>query len=128
MFRSADLQDNWYFQGFQVSSFDFSTLCTSLPHDLLKAKVLSLLNGVSTDSHKHTYVRHIRRDFSPTRSMTRITVGFELSYVKLLLSSWKIYTCNRKFENQRQHTNATKSFDYTTIYIVCNLLEWYTNK
>ena len=31
------------FQGFQVSSFVFSTLYTSLPHDLIKAKVLSLV-------------------------------------------------------------------------------------
>ena len=32
------------FQGSQVSYFDFSTLYTSLPHDLIKAKVLSLVN------------------------------------------------------------------------------------
>ena len=32
------------FQGSQVSSFDFSTLYTSMPHDLIKAKVLSLVN------------------------------------------------------------------------------------
>ena len=32
------------FQGSQVSSFDFSSLYTSLPHDLIKAKVLSLVN------------------------------------------------------------------------------------
>ena len=32
------------FQGSQVSSFDFSTLYTSLPHDLIKEKVLSLVN------------------------------------------------------------------------------------
>ena len=31
------------FQGSQVSSFDFSTLYTSLPHDLINAKVLSLV-------------------------------------------------------------------------------------
>ena len=31
------------FQGSQVSSFDFSTFYTSLPHDLIKAKVLSLV-------------------------------------------------------------------------------------
>ena len=31
------------FQGSQVSSFDFSTLYTSLSHDLIKAKVLSLV-------------------------------------------------------------------------------------
>ena len=31
-------------RGSQVSSFDFSTLYNSLPHDLIKAKVLSLVN------------------------------------------------------------------------------------
>ena len=31
------------YQGSQVSSFDFSTLYTSLPHDLIKAKILSLV-------------------------------------------------------------------------------------
>ena len=31
------------FQGSQVSSFDFSTLYTSFPHDLIKEKVLSLV-------------------------------------------------------------------------------------
>ena len=38
------------FHGSQVSSFDFSTLCTSLPHDLIKAKVFFLLlTVVSSD-------------------------------------------------------------------------------
>ena len=32
------------FQGSQVSSLDFPTLFTSMPHDLIKAKVLSLVN------------------------------------------------------------------------------------
>ena len=32
------------FQGSQVSPFDFPTIYTSLPHDLIKAKVLSLVN------------------------------------------------------------------------------------
>ena len=61
-----------------------------------------LLNGVSTESQKRTSVLQIRRDFSPTRYMTRINVGLALSLVKLLLSSWKIY--------------------------MCNLVTWYTNK
>ena len=47
-------------------------------------------------------VSQIRRNFYPTRNMTRIHVGLALSYVKLLLSLWKIYTCN--------------------------LMAWYTNK
>ena len=33
------------FQGSQVSSFDVSTLYTSLPHGLIKAKMLSLVYG-----------------------------------------------------------------------------------
>ena len=78
------------FQGSQASSFDFSTLFTSLPHDLIEAKMLSLLNGVLTESQKLTSVSQIRRDFFPTRNITRIHVGLALRYVKLLLSSWKI--------------------------------------
>ena len=59
-----------------------------------KQKYCHLLNGVSTESQKLTSVRQLRRDFSPTRNMTRMHVGLALSYVKLLLSSWKIYMCN----------------------------------
>ena len=43
------------FQGSQVSSFDFSTLYTSLPHDLIKAKVLSLLKWCF-DRESKTYL------------------------------------------------------------------------
>ena len=57
---------------------------------LSKQKCCLLLNGVSTESQKLTSVRQIRRDFSPTRNMTRMHVGLALSNVKLLLSSWKI--------------------------------------
>ena len=39
-----------------------------------KEKCCLLLNGVSTESQKHTSVRHLRRDFSPTRNMTRMHV------------------------------------------------------
>ena len=180
------------FQGSRVSSLDFSTLYTSLPHDLIKAKVLSLVkwcfnreskikvclwntdyapaatkskrlfleqrsksrsqghwhrchlkghhkwsmhakyevstsNGskvianVKIDNRqnkqtdgqtkkqteqkqyapdnsirgiKRISVLQIRRDFSPTRKRTRIHGVLVLNYVKLLLSSWKIYMCN----------------------------------
>ena len=57
---------------------------------LSKKKCCLLLNGVSTESQTRTSVLQIRRDFSPTRHMTRINVGLALSLVKLLLSSWKI--------------------------------------
>ena len=45
----------WNFQGSQVSSFDFSTLYTSLPHDLIKAKVLSLVKWCF-DRESKTYL------------------------------------------------------------------------
>ena len=78
------------FQGSQVSSFDFSTLYTSLPRDLIKAKGLSLVNWC----FNLTSVLHLRQDSLATRNMTRIDVGLARSYVKLLLSSWKTYMCN----------------------------------
>ena len=84
------------FQGSQVSSFDFSTLYTSLPHDLIKAKVLSLVTWCFNRESKRTSVLQTKRAFLATRSMTRINVGLALSYVKLLLSSWQIYMCNLK--------------------------------
>ena len=43
------------FQGSQVSSFDFSTLYTSLPHDLIKTKVLSLVKWCF-DRESKTYL------------------------------------------------------------------------
>ena len=43
------------FRGSQVSYFDFSTLYTSLPHDLIKAKALSLVNWCFTRESK-TYL------------------------------------------------------------------------
>ena len=43
------------FQGSQVSSVDFSTLYTSLPHDLIKAKVLSLVKWCF-DRESKTYL------------------------------------------------------------------------
>ena len=58
---------------------------------LSKKKCCLLLNGVSAESQKRTSVLQIRLDFSRTRNMTRINVGFALSLVKFLLSSWKIY-------------------------------------
>ena len=64
---------------------------------LSKKKCCLLLNGVSTESQKRTSVLQIRRDFSPTRHMTRINVRLALSLVKLLLSSWKIYTSYVQF-------------------------------
>ena len=71
-----------------------STLYTSLPHDLIKAKVLSLVKWCSTESQKRTSVRQIRRDFSPRRYMTRIHVGLALRYVKFVHSSWKSIPAN----------------------------------
>ena len=84
------------FQGSQVFSFDFSTLYTSLPHDLIKAKVLSLVIWCFNRESKTYLFPSDKVGFLATRSMTRINVGLALRYKKLLLSSWKTYMCNLK--------------------------------
>ena len=73
------------FQGSQVSSFDFSSLYTSLSHDRIKAKLLSV--AYLCTSLKAGF-------FLVSRNMTRIDVGLARSYEKLLLSTWKTYMCN----------------------------------
>ena len=78
-------------QGSQVSSFDYSTLYTSLPHDLIKAKVLSLVNWCFNRESKSYLYALVKAGFLATRNMTRINVGLARSYVKLLFSSWKTY-------------------------------------
>ena len=81
------------FRGSQVSSFDFSTVYTSLPHDLSKHKCFLLSTGVSTEMSKTYLCTSVKTGFLATRDMTRINVGLALSYVKILLSSWKTYMC-----------------------------------
>ena len=81
------------FQGSQVSSFDFYTLYMSLPHDLIKANVLSLVNWCFNRESKSYSCTPLKARFLATRNINRIDVGLERSYVKILLSSWKTY-CN----------------------------------
>ena len=58
---------------------------------MLLSKQKCLLTGVSTESQKRYTFTSGKASFLATRSMTRINVGLALSYVKLLLSSWKTY-------------------------------------
>ena len=73
-----------------------STLYTSLQHDLIKAKVVSLVNWCFNRESKTYLCTSYKAGILETRSMTRVNVGLALSYVKLLLSSWKTYMCNLK--------------------------------
>ena len=82
------------FRGSHVSSSHFSTLYTSLPHDLIKAKVLSLVSWCFNRESKTFLCTSDKTGFLATRNMTRINVGLARSYLKLLLSSWKTYMCN----------------------------------
>ena len=77
------------FRGSHVSSFDFSTLYTSLPHALIKAKVLSLVNWCFNRESKTYLCTSDKAGFLATRNMTRINIGLARGYMKLLLSSWK---------------------------------------
>ena len=76
-------------------SFDFFFyFMPTLPHDLIEERVLSLVKWCFNRESKRTSLLQTRRDFSPTRNMTRIHVGLALTYLKLLLFSWKIYVWN----------------------------------
>ena len=54
------------------------------------------LTGVSIERQKRTSVSQTKLAFLATRNMTRTNVGLALSYVKLLLSSWKTYMFDLK--------------------------------
>ena len=82
------------FQDSQLSSFHFSTLYTSLPHDLIKEKVLSLVKVCFNRESKTNLCTSDKAEFFLHQDMTRINVGLALRLVKFLLSSWKIYMCN----------------------------------
>ena len=84
------------FQDSQVSSFDFSSLNTSTPHYLIKAKKMSLVNWYFNRKSKTYLSTSDKAGFLATRSMTRINVGLSLGNVKLLPSSWKTHMCNLK--------------------------------
>ena len=74
-----------------------STFLLYTPHChmiLSRQKCCLLSAGVSTESQKRVSVLQLRQGFLATRNMTRTNVGLARSYVKLLLSSWKTYTCN----------------------------------
>ena len=55
------------FQGFRVSSFDFSTLYTPLLHDLIKAKVLSLVNWCFKRQSKSDLCTSVKAGFFSNR-------------------------------------------------------------
>ena len=77
------------FQGSKVSFFDLSTLYTSLSHDFIKAKVLSLVNRES----KSYICTSLKAGYFSNKNMTQIDVGLARSYVKLLFSSYGKNIC-----------------------------------
>ena len=73
------------------NDFNFLIKC-----DFLKSGTLTLVNWCFNRESKTYLCTSDKTGFLATRSMTRINVDLALSYVKLLLSSWKIYMCNLK--------------------------------
>ena len=63
-------------------------------NDLIKAKVLSLVNLCFNREFKSYLCTSLKAGCLATRNMTRIDVGLVRSYVKLLLSLRKTYMCN----------------------------------
>ena len=89
------------FGGSQVSSFDFSTLYTLLPHDLIKAKMLSLVNW------------RFNRE-SKTYLCTSVKAG--------LFS-------NKKYDSCTCWSCAELCEAFTFLMEnMCNLMAWYINK
>ena len=84
------------FQGSQVFSFDFFTLYTSLPHDLIEAKVLSLVYWCFNRESKSYLCTSLKAGCFSNKKYESLTNVLARSYVKLLLSSWKTYRCNLK--------------------------------
>ena len=78
----------------------FSTLYTSLPHDLIKAKVLSLVNWCFNRESKTYLCTSVKAGFLATRNMTHINVG---------LARWSFY------------------FPHGKTYM-CNLMAWYNQQ
>ena len=81
---------------FRVLKYLLSIFLLYTPHChmiLSKQKCCLWSTGVSTESQNLTSVLHLRQDSLASRNMTRIDVGLARSYLKLLLSSWKTYTC-----------------------------------
>ena len=72
------------FQGSQVTSIDFSTLYTSLPHDLIKAKVLSLVKWCFDRESKTYLCTSAKTGFFLQQEIWLVCMlGLALSYVKL---------------------------------------------
>ena len=72
--RSWGLRIN--FQNSRVSSFNFSTFYTSLPHDLIKAKVLSLVKGVVW-WHSFSFLKSAIVRYSVRSTANLLTVVFQ---------------------------------------------------
>ena len=84
------------FQGSQVSSFDFSTLYTSLPHDLIKAKVLSLVKWCFNRESKTYLCTSDRAGFFSNKkydsyacwTCTELCEAFTFSHGKYICAIW----------------------------------------
>ena len=83
---------------------------------LSKQKCCLLLNCVSTENQNKN-VLQIRRGFSLTRNMSRINVGLAVSYVNVLLFSWKIYM---QFEGMVYHEIAGIPMDTNCVPLIAD--------
>ena len=100
------------FQGSQVSSFDFSTLYTSLPrHDLIKAKVLSLVNWCFNRESKSYLCTSLKAGFFSNKKYDsyRCWSCAELCEAFTFLME-NIYTHRQKLSNSKLVLNIKKCF------------------
>ena len=77
-----------------LSTYDFSTLYTTLPHNLIKEKLLDWIDSKRSSKIKVRFILPvtIRKRFSPLQTIEDINVGLVRTYVTPYRISWMIFT------------------------------------
>ena len=89
----SKLKDTGY-QATSLSTYDFSTLYTTLPHNLIKEKFLDMIERIFYKNEGKLYLacNHIRKRFSLLQTIIEgITFGLVRMYVTPYRFSWTIF-------------------------------------
>ena len=92
--RSSKSCDCVTFRVFKYLLSTFSTLYTSLPHDLIKAKVLSLVNWCFNRESKSYLCTSLKAGFFSNKKYDLYRCWSCAELCEAFLSSWKTYMCN----------------------------------
>ena len=74
---------NKQFRVSSVGTYDFSTLYTTLPHDLIKVKLINLINRTLVENKNYSWLAIIPRLSLLMLNIKDIIIGLMKSFVKL---------------------------------------------